>query len=96
MGQGLSCRGSNEHGLFRAVQHGDLETVATLLHTHPTLMHRTTVYDHHSSLHIAAANGQIQVGWWLPLVAAQHLTSPIGFLIFIFIGFNLWQVAGFI
>lgn len=61
MGQGLSCRGSHEHGLFRAVQHGDLETVAALLHTHPSLMNHTTVYDHHSPLHIAAANGQIQV-----------------------------------
>ncbi|XP_057449167.1 putative E3 ubiquitin-protein ligase XBAT31 [Lotus japonicus] len=61
MGQGLSCRGSHEHGLFRAVQHGDLQTVSTLLQTHPALMHRTTVYDHHSALHIAAANGQIQV-----------------------------------
>lgn len=62
MGQGgLSCRGSHEHGLFRAVQHGDLKTVSTLLQTHPSLLNRTTVYDHHSPLHIAAANGQIQV-----------------------------------
>ncbi|OIV99385.1 hypothetical protein TanjilG_17195 [Lupinus angustifolius] len=61
MGQGLSCRGSHEHGLFRAVQHGDLETFATLLETCPSLMHRTTVYDRHSPLHIAAANGQIQI-----------------------------------
>ncbi|XP_061360693.1 putative E3 ubiquitin-protein ligase XBAT31 [Gastrolobium bilobum] len=61
MGQKLSCRGSHEHGLFRAVRHGDLETVATLLQTHPTLMHHTTVYDNHSALHIAAANGQIQI-----------------------------------
>ncbi|XP_014520416.1 putative E3 ubiquitin-protein ligase XBAT31 isoform X1 [Vigna radiata var. radiata] len=65
MGQGLSCRGSHEHGLFRAVQHGDLDTVAALLHTHPSLMNHTTVYDHHSPLHIAAANGQIQVLSWL-------------------------------
>ncbi|CAL5211443.1 unnamed protein product [Lathyrus oleraceus] len=61
MGQGLSCRGSHEHGLFRAVQHGHLQTVVALLQTHPSLIHRTTVYDHHSPLHIAAANGQIQV-----------------------------------
>ncbi|CAL0329137.1 unnamed protein product [Lupinus luteus] len=61
MGQSLSCRGSHEHGLFRAVQHGDLETFATLLETCPSLMHHTTVYDRHSPLHIAAANGQIQI-----------------------------------
>ncbi|OIW08623.1 hypothetical protein TanjilG_03299 [Lupinus angustifolius] len=61
MGQGLSCRGSHEHGLFHAVQHGDFETFATLLETHPSLMNHTTVYDRHSPLHIAAANGQIQI-----------------------------------
>lgn len=61
MGQGLSCSGSNEHGLFTAVQHGDLSTVRNLLITDPSLLHHTTVYDRHSPLHIAAANGQIEV-----------------------------------
>ncbi|XP_057753033.1 putative E3 ubiquitin-protein ligase XBAT31 [Arachis stenosperma] len=62
MGQGMSCRASgNEHGLFRAVQHGDIGTVSSLLQTHPTLMHHTTVYDRHSPLHIAAANGHFQI-----------------------------------
>ena len=61
MGQGLSCRVSHEHGLFSAVQHGELETVSVLLEKDPSLMHQTTVYDRHSALHIAAANGQIEV-----------------------------------
>ncbi|XP_061358622.1 putative E3 ubiquitin-protein ligase XBAT31 [Gastrolobium bilobum] len=61
MGQGLSCRSSHDHGLFTAVQHGDLQIVTTLLETDPTLLHHTTLYDRHSPLHIAAANGQIEI-----------------------------------
>ncbi|KAI4334517.1 hypothetical protein L6164_019200 [Bauhinia variegata] len=61
MGQGLSCRGSHEHRLFTAIQHGDLQTFQTLLERDPTLLHHTTVYDRHSALHIAAANGQIEI-----------------------------------
>ncbi|XP_052184114.1 putative E3 ubiquitin-protein ligase XBAT31 [Diospyros lotus] len=61
MGQGLSCTGSQEHELFRAVQSGDLETVEILLEKDPTRILRTTTYDHHSALHVAAANGQIEI-----------------------------------
>lgn len=62
MGQGLSCGNRDEHGLFTAVQFGDLETVEALLEINPSIIQRTTVYDRHSALHIAAANGQIEVG----------------------------------
>ena len=62
MGQGLSCAANHEHGFFTAVQFGDLETVETLLQRNPSLIHQTTVYDRQSALHIAAANGQIEVG----------------------------------
>lgn len=62
MGQGLSCGTSQEHGLFRAVQVGDLDTVEAVLGREPALLHQATVYDRHSALHIAAANGQIEVG----------------------------------
>ncbi|KAJ9698389.1 hypothetical protein PVL29_007462 [Vitis rotundifolia] len=61
MGQGLSCGVSHEHGLFSAVQVGDLESVESLLARDPSLLHQTTVYDRHSALHIAAANGQIEI-----------------------------------
>ncbi|KAL0417846.1 UNVERIFIED_CONTAM: putative E3 ubiquitin-protein ligase XBAT31 [Sesamum radiatum] len=61
MGQGLSCRSSEEQGLFSAVQLGDLETVEAVLHRDSTLVHRSTVYDRNSALHIAAANGRIEV-----------------------------------
>lgn len=64
MGQGLSCGGNQDHGLFTAVQLGDLETVNAMLERDPSLLDQTTVYDRHSVLHIAAANGQIEVGCW--------------------------------
>ncbi|CAA2987760.1 putative E3 ubiquitin-protein ligase XBAT31 isoform X2 [Olea europaea var. sylvestris] len=61
MGQGLSCRTSEEQGLFSAVQLGDFENVETVLERDPTLIHHFTVYDRHSALHIAAANGQTEI-----------------------------------
>ncbi|KAL6967500.1 putative E3 ubiquitin-protein ligase xbat31 [Sarracenia purpurea var. burkii] len=61
MGQGLSCAANDEHGLFTAVQFGDLETVEALLDRKPSLIHHSTVYDRHSALHVAAANGQIKI-----------------------------------
>lgn len=61
MGQGLSCRGNNDHGLFTALQQGNLQIVTTLLQQDPSLFHQTTLYDRYSPLHIAAANGQIEV-----------------------------------
>ncbi|KAK4753510.1 hypothetical protein SAY87_001614 [Trapa incisa] len=61
MGQELSCLSNHEHNLFSAVQHGDLETVRTLLDGDSALPHQTTPYDRQSLLHIAAANGQIEI-----------------------------------
>ncbi|KAK8550895.1 hypothetical protein V6N13_119397 [Hibiscus sabdariffa] len=61
MGQGLSCGASQDNVLFSAVQVGDLETVEALLKRESNLLHHRTVYDRHSSLHIAAAYGQIEI-----------------------------------
>ncbi|KAJ0796113.1 putative transcription factor C2H2 family [Helianthus annuus] len=61
MGQNFSCSIQDEHGWFSAVQFGDLNSVNTLLEQDPNLIKRTTVYDHQSALHIAAANGQIEI-----------------------------------
>lgn len=63
MGQGLSCSSSEEQGLFSAVQLGDLEFFEAILKRDSSLIHRSTVYDRNSPLHIAAANGQIEVGF---------------------------------
>ncbi|KAF5954190.1 hypothetical protein HYC85_007046 [Camellia sinensis] len=75
MGQGLSCTASHEHELFTAVQFGDLGTVETLLERDLTLIHQTTVYDRHSSLHIAAANGQIDICY--PDLLNRHKQTPL-------------------
>lgn len=76
MGQGLSCRARDEHGLFSAVQFGDLETVESLVERDSAILRHTTVYDRHSALHIAAANGQIEVGSSLLTVSFRWI-SPI-------------------
>ncbi|XP_010937641.1 E3 ubiquitin-protein ligase XB3 [Elaeis guineensis] len=62
MGQELSCaRSSQEHEFFSAVQTGDLEAVESALRRDPDLLHQTTIYDRLSALHIAAANGRVEV-----------------------------------
>ncbi|CAL5426697.1 unnamed protein product [Camellia sinensis] len=83
MGQGLSCAANYEHGLYTAVQFGDQETVENLLQRDPTLINQTTVYDRHSSLHIAAANGQIEIVSMLldrsvkPDLLNRHKQTPL-------------------
>ncbi|XWS28844.1 hypothetical protein CRYUN_Cryun25bG0106500 [Craigia yunnanensis] len=83
MGQGLSCGASQENGLFSALQVGDFETVEALLKREPNLLYRTTVYDRQSALHIAAANGQIEILAMLleksvnPDVVNRHKRTPL-------------------
>ncbi|KAL8501714.1 hypothetical protein ACS0TY_021003 [Phlomoides rotata] len=60
MGQGLSCKTTEDQGLFSAVMMGDLEIVEAILERDSSLIH-STAYDCNSSLHIAAANGQLEV-----------------------------------
>ncbi|KAK9122680.1 hypothetical protein Sjap_012282 [Stephania japonica] len=61
MGQELSCVASHENDFFRAVKVGNLETVEAMLERDPTLIEHTTVYGRLSPLHIAAANGRIEL-----------------------------------
>ncbi|KAJ8631709.1 hypothetical protein MRB53_025032 [Persea americana] len=83
MGQGLSCRTTQEHGLFGAAQIGDLETAKALVERDTGLIHHTTVYDRLSPLHIAAANGQIEVVSWIlersvqPDPLNRHKQTPL-------------------
>ncbi|KAK4719973.1 hypothetical protein R3W88_018311 [Solanum pinnatisectum] len=83
MGQRLSCGTSDEHVLFTAVQCGDLETVKALFERNPSLVHHSTVYDRQSALHIAAANGQIEVVSMLldksvkPDLLNRHKQTPL-------------------
>ncbi|KAL3829126.1 hypothetical protein ACJIZ3_017928 [Penstemon smallii] len=83
MGQGLSCKAGEEQGLFCAVQSGDLETVEAALKRDSTLIHHSTLYDRNSPLHIAAANGQIEILSLLldrfvkPDVLNRHKQTPL-------------------
>ncbi|KAK8596354.1 hypothetical protein V6N13_000992 [Hibiscus sabdariffa] len=83
MGQGLSCGANQENGLFSAVKVGDIETVEALLKREPSLLYHTTVYDRHAALHIAAANGQIEILDMLlekslnPDVVNRHKQTPL-------------------
>lgn len=83
MGQGLSCSSSEEQGLFSAVQLGDLEFFEAVLKRDSSLVHRSTVYDRNSPLHIAAANGQIEILSLLldrsvkPDVLNRHKQTPL-------------------
>ncbi|KAJ1261236.1 hypothetical protein BS78_09G013200 [Paspalum vaginatum] len=62
MGHGVSCaRTGDEHDYFRAAQLGDLDALAALLAADPSLARRATLYDRLSALHIAAANGRLEV-----------------------------------
>ncbi|KAG8053777.1 hypothetical protein GUJ93_ZPchr0001g30372 [Zizania palustris] len=62
MGHGLSCsRDADEHDLLRAAQAGDLHSLDGLLAADPALALRATIYDRFTALHIAAANGRLQV-----------------------------------
>lgn len=62
MGHGVSCaRTGDEHDYFRAAQLGDLDALDALLTADPSLARRATLYDRLSALHIAAANGRLEV-----------------------------------
>lgn len=63
MGQRLSCGKQQEENvtLFTAVSLGELEVVEAMVEEDPSLVEHTTVRDNLSLLHVAAANGRIEV-----------------------------------
>ena len=64
MGQELSCgERRRESGLFHAVQDGELELVEAMVEAHPSVLELTIGYGRLSALHVAAANGRIQVSF---------------------------------
>ncbi|KAE8693108.1 putative E3 ubiquitin-protein ligase XBAT31 [Hibiscus syriacus] len=83
MGQGLSCGANQENEFYGAVKVGDIETVEALLKREPSLLYHTTVYDRLSALHIATANGQIEILGILlekssnPDVVNRHKQTPL-------------------
>lgn len=73
----------NEHELFSSVQNGELETVKTMVDEDPCNLGLTTVHGRLSALHVAAANGQLQVLSMLldrsmhPDVVNRHKQTPL-------------------
>ncbi|XP_008802751.2 E3 ubiquitin-protein ligase XB3-like [Phoenix dactylifera] len=62
MGQAPSCgRSSYDHDFLKAVEAGDLAIVESSLRMDPDILHKTTLYDRLSPIHIAAANGRLEV-----------------------------------
>lgn len=61
MGQGLSCRERHDNGLFSALHGGDLGILKAMVEEDPSVLEQTNGRDRVSALHIAAANGQIEV-----------------------------------
>ncbi|KAH0632312.1 hypothetical protein KY284_035098 [Solanum tuberosum] len=84
MGQKLSCgQQSNEHGLFIAVQNGEVEKVEAMVDENPNVIRLTTVRGKFSALHVAAVNGQIEVLCMLldrgvnPDILNRHKQTPL-------------------
>lgn len=78
MGHGLSCAGSTrDRDFFASVRAGHLESVRTAVQQDPSLLLRATFFDRLSALHIAAANGHVQVLQNIPLfprVSLRHVS----------------------
>nr|GMD03882.1 putative E3 ubiquitin-protein ligase XBAT31 [Ipomoea batatas] len=83
MGQRLSCRETHEHGFFTAVQNGELETVEAMVDEDPSVLRFTAVHGKLSALHVAAANGQIEILCMLldkglnPDILNRHKQTPL-------------------
>lgn len=61
MGQRLSCGQHHENGLFTAIADGELEVVEAMVKEDYTVLEETTGHAKLSPLHVAAANGRIEV-----------------------------------
>ncbi|XP_022983578.1 putative E3 ubiquitin-protein ligase XBAT31 [Cucurbita maxima] len=84
MGQGLSCGRRHENGLFfSALQNEDVESVRAMVETDSSILHHTTDHQRSTVLHVAAANGQIDILSMLlgrnanPDILNRHNQTPL-------------------
>ncbi|XP_068304179.1 putative E3 ubiquitin-protein ligase XBAT31 [Pyrus communis] len=61
IGQGLSCGEPRENGVFGAVENGDLGLVGAMVEAEPSVLELSKGRRRLSALHVAAANGRIEV-----------------------------------
>ncbi|KAJ7950345.1 E3 ubiquitin-protein ligase XB3-like [Quillaja saponaria] len=61
MGQKLSCGVHHENGLFSAVEDGEFELVEAMIEEDPSVLEQTSGHGRLSALHLAAANGRIEI-----------------------------------
>ncbi|KAH6802562.1 hypothetical protein C2S51_034008 [Perilla frutescens var. frutescens] len=83
MGQSLSCREYEDSELFNAVQNGEVAAVEALAAEDPNLLTLKTVHGRLSALHVAAANGRVEVLSMLldrfgnPDILNRHKQTPL-------------------
>ncbi|KAL8480558.1 hypothetical protein ACS0TY_027193 [Phlomoides rotata] len=83
MGQAVSCRQYEEVELFNAVQNGELEIVDAMADEDPNLLTLKTVHGRLCALHVASANGRIEVLSMLldrfgnPDILNRHKQTPL-------------------
>ncbi|KAG0481733.1 hypothetical protein HPP92_012591 [Vanilla planifolia] len=85
MGQNLSCgaQPSVDQDFFSAAQYGELKVVESILRRDPGILRRTTPFNRLSILHIAAANGHVELlsmileRWNQPDVLNRQKQSPL-------------------
>ncbi|KAB2622157.1 E3 ubiquitin-protein ligase XBAT31 [Pyrus ussuriensis x Pyrus communis] len=73
MGQGLSCGEPRENGVFGAVENGDLGLVGAMVEADPSVLELSKGRRRLSALHVAAANGRIEV---LSMLLDRSLINP--------------------
>ncbi|KAG6512655.1 E3 ubiquitin-protein ligase XB3-like [Zingiber officinale] len=84
MGHALSCAGSTrDRDFFASVRAGRLESVRTAVRQDPSLLLREIFFDRLSALHIAAANGHVQILSMIlekssnPDIVNRHKQTPL-------------------
>ena len=82
MGQGISCASLNNHGddIFKIAELGDLAALKSVIDEDPQLLYEVSLYDRNSLLHVAASNGQIDVGFLFFIVFFVGFCKKFDFL----------------
>ena len=98
MGQGVSCRGDrHESALFGALRDGDLEAVEAIIVDSTQTQTRAISFGRQklSALHVAAANGRIEVSHW-PFFCFRHFSAFVSWyihILFFLVCLFVWKIS---